>query len=137
MTRFVLDASVALSWFLHDESDVYADGVLAALERSEAAAPCLWLLKVSNALTVLERRGRVKEAETARILAMVRGLPIEMDDTPVAEVVDRVTSLARRYKISAYDAAYLELAIRLGTPLATLDKKLRAAGKRAGVAAFS
>lgn len=135
MSSFVLDASVALSWFLRDESDGYANGVLAELAKMEASVPCLWLLEICNALTVLERRGRIKEAETARVLTLVRNLPIEMDDTPVAETVERVTSLARRLKISAYGASYLELAIRRGLPLATLDRKLKAAAKRAGVPA--
>jgi len=133
MSSLVLDASVALSWFLRDESDAYADGVLAMLENKEASAPCLWLLEICNALTVLERRGRINEAETARVLSLVRNLPIEMDDSPLAETIERITSLARRFKISAYDASYLELAIRQGLPLATLDRKLKSVAKRAGV----
>ena len=135
MIGLVLDASVALSWFLQDESDAYADGVLADLAEMEALVPSLWLLEICNALTVLERRRRIKEAQTARILSWVRNLPIEIDDTPIPETVDRVTSLARRLKISAYDASYLELAIRRGLPLATLDGKLKAAAKRAGLPA--
>jgi predicted nucleic acid-binding protein len=135
MSGFVLDASVALSWFLRDESDAYAEAVLEKLAKMEASVPCLWLLEICNALTVLERRGRIKEAETGRALSLVRNLPIEMDETPVEETVDGVTNLARRFKISAYDASYLELAIRRGLPLATLDRRLKAAAKRAGVAA--
>lgn len=130
-----MDASVALSWFLSDESDVYADSVLGKLTNHEAVVPGLWYLEISNALTLLERRGRIKEAETTRILSLERGLPIEIDDTPVTEIVDGVLSLARRFKLSAYDATYLELALRLGLPLATLDRTLKAAAKGAGVPA--
>ncbi len=123
-------------WFLDDELSSYATHVLRDLtEGGSAVVPSLWTFELANALVVAERRGRIGEADTARILGLARALPIETDATALAEILDRVIPLARAHAITAYDAAYLELAMRLSAPLATLDRNLQAAAGRAGVAA--
>lgn len=133
MSPLVVDASVTLAWFLRDEGDERADGALRRLESEAAVVPSLWALEVANALVVAERRGRASEAETGRILSLIDGLPIEEDPAP-REVTQRaIVELARRHDLSAYDAAYLELALRRGASLASLDESLRSAARRAGV----
>lgn len=133
MTRFVLDASVTLSWCFDDERADVAARFLDGLRASEAVVPALWLVELANGLVVAERRGRLTRAGFTRFLALVRELPIRIDQTDTAELAASVLDLARDYELSAYDAAYLELALRLGQPLATLDRQLRTAADRAGV----
>lgn len=133
MTRFVLDASVTLSWCFDDERGDVAARFLDGLRASEAVVPALWLVELANGLVVAERRGRLTRAGSTRFLALVRELPIRIDQTDTAELAASVLDLARDYELRAYDAAYLELALRLGQPLATLDRQLRTAADRAGV----
>ncbi len=135
MSRFVVDASVALSWFLDDESDGYATQTLRKISSSTPTVPVLWAFEIANALAMAERRSRITELETGRVLALVRALPLEMDEAPVLTTMEKVIELSRRHRISAYDAAYLELAVRLAAPLATLDRGLERAAKKAGVSA--
>lgn len=133
MNPFVVDASVALGWFLDDESDTYATETLRKLETESAIVPALWAAEIANALTVAERRSRISEAETAGIVSFIHSLPIQVDETPVLDSIDRLIALARRHAITAYDATYMELALRLNAPLATLDRSLREAAERSGV----
>lgn len=133
MTGIVVDASIALAWFLRDEEDGRADVALERLEDDVAVVPGIWALEVANALVVAERRGRISEAETGRILSLLDGLPVDEDPAP-REVTQRaVVELARRHGLSAYDAAYLELAVRRGAALATLDGRLHEAAASSGV----
>jgi len=127
---FVVDASVSLAWGLEDESNEYTDAVLDALENGKALVPCIWLLEVSNALLVAERRGRVTQAMVAGFLEYLRSLPI------VVGIFGEVLLLAREQGLSVYDAAYLDLALRRGLPLATQDQVLREAARRMGVELF-
>ena len=132
----MLDASVALSWAFDDEaSGAYADRVLDALTQTTAVVPSLWLLELANALVVAERRGRITPAETSHFLHLVQRLPVEVE-TVGLEALPEVLSLARTYGLSAYDAAYLILAMRRGLPLATLDDRLRQAAEKAGVGLY-
>ncbi len=132
----VLDASVALAWGLEDESNPYTDAVLDALKHGEAVVPAIWPLEVANALWVAERRGRVTEATVAGFLEYLRALPIVVEQVTPEQVFSRVLPLAREQGLSVYDAAYLDLAMRLALPLATQDGALRAAASRVGVAIF-
>lgn len=128
---FVLDASVALAWaFAEDESNT-APAALGRLRTDEAVAPALWWFEVRNTLVVGERRGRLTEADTAAFLGELARLGIAIDRAP--QELD-VLALARRYRLTVYDAAYLELAQRLGAPLATLDRELQAAARQSGIA---
>jgi predicted nucleic acid-binding protein len=131
---FVLDASTTLAWCFEDEATADAPGLLERLRGDEAIVPPLWLLELANGLVVAERRARLTRADSARFLALIRQLPIQIDQTATMDLAGSVMDLARAYDLSAYDAAYLELALRLGAPLATLDVRLRSAAERAGVA---
>jgi predicted nucleic acid-binding protein len=129
VTKFVLDCSVVFAWYFADEADPYADAVAAELTRATAIVPALFHLEVSNTLLVGERRRRSTGAQAAAFLTRLAGLPIVVDDQTVSRAWTDTMSLARAHGLSAYDAAYLELAVRESAPLATLDDKLRAAGK--------
>jgi predicted nucleic acid-binding protein len=133
VSSFVLDASATLAWCFEDEGTVGAAAVLGRLRDQEALVPPLWLLELANGLVVAERRGRITRAESTRFLGLVAELPIRIDQTSTLNLASSVMELARQYGLSAYDAAYLELALRLGQPLATLDERLRSAADRAGV----
>lgn len=130
----VLDSSMAVAWSFEDETNDDADRVLAELSKKRAVVPLLWFLEVANALLVGERRQRSTQADTAKWTAMLAGLPIRVDDQTNSHAWTTTLGLARHHGLTVYDAAYLELAIRLGLPLATLDAQLRAAAKSAGVA---
>ena len=128
---FVLDSSVALAWLLQDEANERTDALADRLEQENAHVPPIWSLEVGNALMMAMRRKRISEAEFDRCIAAVSVLPIE-EDPPAA--LAGVLSIARRFSLTSYDAAYLELAQRRGFPLATLDEKLRQACKALKVA---
>jgi predicted nucleic acid-binding protein len=136
MKRLVLDASVAASWFFEDEEGEYATSVLESLNEGEAVAPALWPLEVANVLVVAERRGRCSEAETMRFIDLLDDLPITIDEDTAHRAMHSIWQLAREYGLTAYDAAYLELAMRLGAPLATMDRQLAEAARKAGVNLF-
>jgi predicted nucleic acid-binding protein len=118
---FVLDASVAASWALRDEEHPHADLALERIRTDQAVAPSLWWFEVRDILIVSERRKRLSEAETAAFLRDLATFRVELDITPETNEVLR---LARMHQLSVYDAAYLELALRKNTPLATLDTDL-------------
>lgn len=130
---FVLDASVALAWSFRDEQNTYAHWMLRRLEDDPAVVPVVWLLEVANGLLVAERRGRFTAADVAQVCGALADLPIEWSDLTLDQALGPVLDLARAHGLSAYDAAYLELAMREGLPLATQDDALRVAAERAGV----
>lgn len=136
-TDFVLDSSLALAWYFKDEADPYADAVAAHFPVSRAAVPLIWPLEVANAVLMGERRQRSTEAQAAKWLGYLGSLPIAVDDETNDRAWGDVLSLARAHCLSAYDAAYLELALRRGLPLASLDDKLKAAASAVGVLAFA
>lgn len=129
---FVLDASVALAWCFEDEATPYADGLLARLELEEAAAPAIWPLEVANGIRSAERRGRIDEREIPALTQLLLALPIRIEEIPLSAALKEVLPLARALGLSAYDAAYVELAIRLAAPLATIDDALARAAAAAG-----
>ncbi len=135
--RFILDASVALSWCFPDEAGDYTNGVLALLTQSDAPAaamaPAIWPLEVVNALLMGERKRRLTEAQTLQVIEYFESLDISVDEGGQERTFGVILSLAREYDLSSYDAAYLELAMRSGLPMATQDKKLAAAARRSGV----
>lgn len=132
--EFVLDGSVTMAWYFADESNAYADAVLSDLESARALVPSLWKLEVANTLLVGERRKRSTEAQAAAWLGILETLSIEVDGETTSHAWSSTLALARSQNLSAYDAAYLELAMRRGLPLATLDAKLKAAATAVGVA---
>ena len=134
MSAFVLDASVALAWCFADETTPATDAVLDRLTSEEAAAPVLWRLEVANALAMAERRGRLSAAGLTRSVALLQQLAVVIDDEASERAFRELLDLARSEQLTVYDAAYLELALRLGLPLATTDARLRGAATRLGVA---
>jgi predicted nucleic acid-binding protein len=132
----VIDASVALAWCFPDEASEYADGVLVGLDGRTAMVPAIWSAEITNALLVGERRKRIRQPEVRRFLELLKGLSILEDGQPFAETVSNVLPLAREYDLSAYDAAYLDVAVRHEAPLATLDKALQKAGRATGLKIF-
>jgi predicted nucleic acid-binding protein len=127
----VIDTSVTMAWCFEDEATAETDQVLDRLGHDHAVVPSLWQLETTNVLLVAERRARLAEAQVTRFLDLLSRLPIQLDATPTN--VAAVLSAGRRHDLSAYDATYLVLAERLGAPLATVDAKLAAAAKNAGV----
>jgi predicted nucleic acid-binding protein len=133
---FVLDNSVTMRWCFGDGKPselAYAAGILDALRGARAQVPTVWGLEVANVLARAEDRGLITEARSGAFLALLRRLRIEADAETFAQSLTGILQLARRYRLSAYDAAYLELALREGLALATLDVDLRKAARRAGV----
>jgi predicted nucleic acid-binding protein len=136
MADFVVDNSIVMAWCFADEESAYADSVLAELENMTAAVPAVQPLEVGNVLMVAERRKRLGKADSIRFLELLYELPIEfMQETP-RRMTGEIIALAREQKLSTYDASYLDLAMRKGLPLATLDKALKKAAKKCGVVLF-
>lgn len=136
---FVLDASVALLWLVPQTNPAgvdYASAALKALKESQALVPSLLTLEVANVVAKVESKGLVVEADSQRFIALLGRLNIVTDQATGAHALGDTLNLARRYKLSAYDAAYLELALRTGLPLATLDANLAKAATTAGVPIF-
>ncbi len=131
---FVLDASVALAWVFDDEASEVADRILDRLEREPAIAPAHWPLEIGNALRTAERRGRLQASELPRLRVMLTALPIEIVPVELSTAIGGVLDTARAHDLTAYDAAYLDLAYVRDLELATVDRRLRAACEAAGVA---
>lgn len=122
----VTDASITVSWLLIDEADPRAEAAFERYEGETIVVPALWWFEARNALVMSERRGRIDQRQLDRALEMLARLPSVIDREPNSQ--DTV-ALARRHRLSIYDAAYLELAKRAGLPLASLDQSLlRACG---------
>lgn len=125
MSRFVLDCSVTMAWCFDDEADVYAERILEALSRGSAVVPSLWSYEVVNVLLVAERRRRLRPDERARFLALLAASPIEVDPPMGFDRVSTLFAIARQHRLSAYDAAYLDVALRERVPLATRSRTAR------------
>jgi predicted nucleic acid-binding protein len=136
MTPLVLDCSVTMAWCFENEGGEFADRVLDNLADSEAWVPSLWTFEVANVLLVAERRGRITPAESTRFVALLGDLPILIDDGAHERALSTILSIGRDLGLSAYDATYLELAMRLGGVMATGDEKLRTACRKSGVPVF-
>ncbi|MGC8492163.1 MAG: type II toxin-antitoxin system VapC family toxin [Syntrophobacteraceae bacterium] len=132
MSCFVIDSSLSAAWCIPDETGEAAETVLQKLGSDEALVPSLWVYEMSNVLVMAERRGRITPADASRAVELIMTLPIRIE-TADFRVLDASRLLAREYSLSAYDAAYLELAQRQGLPLATMDCKLSLAATRCGV----
>jgi len=133
--RLVLDASVTLAWCFPEESSTYSDAVLDLLSSgAEVVAPAIWPFEVANALLVAERRKRITVTQVTPLLHLISSLPISVEPIPVDRAFGPILAAARDENLTEYDAAYLELALREGLPLATLDQRLRQAARNTGVA---
>lgn len=132
--RLVIDASVTLAWCFPESGSRFAESVLDRLAAgADALVPAIWPLEVCNALLVGERRGRIGTAQARGMLRRIADLPITVEPTGTALAFGELFSLAREQQLTAYDAAYLELAVRQALPLATLDADLHRAARRIGI----
>ncbi len=130
---FVVDASVSAAWFLPDEATPDTEGALRATATHDVWVPALWLLEVGNLLLSAQRRKRITADKRRELAAAATALRIRVDREPVS--IAALDELAARHQLSAYDAAYLEVALRRSLPLATQDAALAAAMTKAGVPA--
>jgi predicted nucleic acid-binding protein len=131
---FVIDASIAGAWILPDETDALAADCQRALLVDHAIVPAIWWFETRDLLLMSERRGRLDRTATARALEILAVYPIIRDEQPDGSTL---LDLARVHGLTAYDAAYLELAVRTKSPIATLDKRLSAAAQKENIAAFA
>jgi predicted nucleic acid-binding protein len=131
---FIVDSSVALSWCFEDERTPATKALLERVAETGALAPQHWPLEILNGLTMGERRGRIEPSKRQRLVDFLRDLPITLDTETAVQVWDPTQRLADRYRLTAYDAVYLELAQRRSLPLTTLDRDLRSASSAVGVA---
>ena len=133
----VVDASVALAWALPDEANVYADAVMVLAERDGLLVPDLWPREIANGLAVAYMRKRIASADEQAFLTALSRLRIDVEEPASAvAAVREATAAAVWYSLTAYDAAYVELAARRGLVLATLDRAMRKAAERSGIAVF-
>ena len=130
---FVVDNSVVMAWCFQDEASQYADAILGSLEVFKAIVPSIWPLEVGNVLLVAERRKRLSEAGSTRFIALLTELPITIEQESPERMMREILALAREHQISSYDASYLDLAMRKGVPIATLDDGLIKAAERSQV----
>jgi predicted nucleic acid-binding protein len=128
---FVVDASVSAAWFLPDEATPYTAAALQATTTAEVWVPALWLLETANLLQSTQRRRRISAAKRAELAGAAAALRLQVCREPVTLLA--LDGLAARHALSAYDACYLELALRRRLPLATLDAALLAAMRSCGV----
>ena len=137
MSDFVLDASLALQWFLEDETDrQYSLQVLNSIAESRAFVPQLWFYEIGNGLLMAYRRKRITMDQMDAFLARLKALPVESALDATTELFD-LPVLAQTHGLTNYDAAYLAAAIHMNLPLATADKRLRNAAVSAGVKIFN
>lgn len=130
---FVVDASVTMSWCFEDGATSYTESVLDRLRDSSARVPGIWPLEVANILLLGERRGRIPRPKTESFVRVLQELRVSVEDESHATVLGPILRIGREYGLTSYDASYLELAMRRGLPLATLDRRLADAAGRAGV----
>ena len=140
--NFVLDASVTMGWLFLDGKPAdraYALKVLDTMKQAETSAlvPVAWGLEVSNVIANAEVKGLVREVQSEAFLEMLEVVDIGADSATFSKALSDTLHIARRYRLSAYDASYLELAMREGLPLATLDEDLQKAAHKAGVKRFA
>jgi predicted nucleic acid-binding protein len=136
MAGLVVDASVALAWALPDESSAYAEAALVVVEREGLHVPEIWVREVANGLAVAYMRKRITSADEDAFLAALSRLSIDVDQAPPLTAVRDGTAAAVRYGLTAYDAAYVDLALRKQLALATLDTPMRKAAEQFGITIF-
>lgn len=132
----VLDCSVSMAWCFEDETSAFTEAVLDAVVARGAVVPGLWPLEVVNVLLVGERRQRLTPEQAAGFLNRLLSLPIEIEGAVTRDTWPRVQALGRAHGLAGHDAAYLDLAIRRGLPLATCDRALQSGAKTAGGTLF-
>jgi predicted nucleic acid-binding protein len=133
VSGYVVDASAMLGWLFKDEQQVNADDILDRLVEGGLLAPGHWAFELSNVLLMAERRGRVTANDITEFMVLLSAIEITLDPIDFDRVWISVRDLARRYRLTVYDAAYLELAQRVGATLVSKDRALLVAAEAAGV----
>ena len=136
MPACVLDSAMALAWVLPGEGNATTSALLDEVADDGALVPALWPLEIANVLLMAERRQRITQAQRTRALTTLGALPIDFDTETAARAWARTADLAATYNLTVYDATYLELALRSGLKLATLDAALSRAGRMSGIEVF-
>lgn len=129
----VLDCSVAMSWCFEDENSHISRDLLLSLRNQSAIVPSIWNIEVCNVLYSAEKKGRIKKQDTLQFIEFLNALPIEADSSKNNLLNSEIITLCRNYSLSAYDAAYLELALRYSVPLYSFDKLLCHAAHQCGI----
>ncbi len=133
-TQFVLDCSVAMTWCMQTEATPATEALLDSLTQgSTALVPSLWTWEVNNVLVMAQRSKRLDATRRRQQIAFLQKLPIVVDEDSHSQTWYNTSTLALAHNLTVYDAAYLELAMRQGLPLATMDKRLRDAAKKVDV----
>ena len=130
---FVVDCSIAMAWLFHDEATPRTADLLNQLTNETAIVPAWWFIEITNVLAMAERKGRITPAQSDAFIADLDKLGIERDDAAPDRAFTHLLALCRTHKLTSYDAMYLDLAVRLNLPLATLDDDLRKTAKKLGV----
>lgn len=134
MNGIVLDASITLSWCFPDEQTELSVKVLDRLKAgAQAIAPAFWAVEVLNTLLVGEKRGRISAEQTQTFLGDLQTLGPALDYASLDQVYGLIQTISRNHRLTPYDALYIELALRMGCPLATLDQPQRVAARALGV----
>lgn len=133
MNRIVLDASAALAWCFREEAQDYPAILRQHLGSAQAVVPGIWPLEIANSIAAALRRKKIEPAEVTRFLAIIEELGVLIDPLTAEKALKETLAIATERDLTAYDAAYLELAMREGAQLATLDGDLRRAATEAGV----
>lgn len=131
----VLDSSATLAWILDDEAG-NSSNALELMDRERATVPMHWVLEITNGLRMAVKRRRVNREDAIRFMTELRALPLHVDPQTEVRGWAEIPALAEAHGLTTYDAAYLELALRLDAPLATLDQDLARAARAAGVTLF-
>jgi predicted nucleic acid-binding protein len=132
--EWVFDASITMAWCFENERIDYTDDLLRRLASSPAVVPQLWPLEVGNVLLLGVRRNRITEAKKSQFLSVLQKARIYIDAHTAGNALGQILATAEEHSLTTYDASYLELAMRLGLPLATLDTQLQTTARKVGVA---
>lgn len=130
----IIDCSITMAWCFEDESTPKNLAVLDRLADEAALVPAHWYLEVSNFLAMAEKRRRITTAKSMEFLTYLGTLKFEIDHEVFGRAFDQLLRLCRAHGLTSYDAAYLDLALRRGIPLASLDDELRVEAKSLGIA---
>lgn len=133
MPAFVLDSSVALAWYLPRQQTPRTDALMHRMADEGATTTALWPIEVANVLLIYERRGQLTAADRVSAISFYSSAPVAIDDQTQSRAWGTTYDLALANKLTIYDAGYLELALRSGLPLATLDGDLCRAATALGV----
>jgi predicted nucleic acid-binding protein len=130
---FVIDSSVALTWLFKDEATPRTDELLGRLNTESAIVPSWLFVELTNVMALAERKGRISPPQTSAFITELSKFDIDIDSEVPNRAFTHLLPLCRTHHLTSYDAIYLDLALRLHLPLATLDEPLRKAAKKLGV----